>query len=294
MSASVLLGLVFAVATALTAVIGFLMKHRGASAAPPIEARRPVRTSLALFRSRWYTLGILVAMGSWGFHVAALAFAPISIAQAVIAAGLVFLTVAADRIFGLEVSRREWIGVGLAAAGLAIIAATLDGAAESAHDDYGTATLLTYVGVAALVGIGAAVAATRTPTGGPLLGISAGLLWGASDVCIKALAGDLGSDPIGTVFHPLALVILVASLVGLTVSARSLQIGPPVTVIALTTVAANVCTILSGPVVFGEPFPDDPGGVALRVAAFGMVIAAAALTPPPAPEPVPEPAAESA
>lgn len=280
-SPTVVIGVVFAVATSVTAVVAFLMKHRGAVDAPAVEARRPVRTSLALFRSKWYTLGILVAMGSWGFHVAALALAPISLAQAVIAGGLVFLTVIADRAFGLTVTKREVAGVVLAAAGLALLAATLDGTADAAHDTYRTSTLLLYVGVSITVGIGAALWATRTPVGGPLLGVSAGLLWGASDVTIKALAGDLGHDPLGTVFHPLSLIILSASLIGLTVSARSLQVGPPVAVIAMTTAAGNICTIVSGPVVFNEPFPSGAGGVALRVLAFGMVIAAAALTPPP-------------
>ena len=95
-----------------------------------------MRSSLALFRSRWYTLGILVATGSWGFHVAALALAPISLVQSVIAGGLVLLTVVADRLFGFAVTRREWIGVALTAAGLAFLAATLDGTADSAHSDY--------------------------------------------------------------------------------------------------------------------------------------------------------------
>lgn len=288
MSATVLLGLVFALVTALTAVIALLMKHRGAVSAPAVEAKRPVRTSLALFRSKWYTLGMLVATGSWAFHVAALALAPISLAQAVIAGGLVFLTVLADRLFGLNVTRREVIGVVLAAAGLATLAATLDGEADAAHDQYGTGTLLTYVAVVIAIGVTTAVLARRTPHGGPLLGISAGCLWGASDVCIKALAGDLGSDPAGTLTHPLVIVIVGASLVGLTVSARSLQVGPPVGVIAMTTVAGNISTIVAGPVVFGEPFPDDAGGVLLRVLAFGLVIVAATLTPPPAaPEPTP-------
>lgn len=283
MSPPVLLGLIFAVATALTAVIGFLLKHRGATAAPAVELRRPVRTSLALFQSRWYTIGILVAMGSWGLHVAALALAPISLVQSVIAGGLVFLTVAADRVFGLQVTRREWVGVAAAALGLAILAATVAGVADSAHAEYGTATITTYVAVACGLGVAAACWARRIPAGGPLLGVSAGLLWGASDVCIKALAGSLASDTFATLFHPLALVILCASLVGLTVSARSLQVGPVVVVIAMTTIAGNLCTILAGPIVFGEPFPDEPGAVVLRVLAFALVIAAAALTPPPSP-----------
>src|SRR4051812_40103665 len=103
------------------------MKHRGAVESPPIEVRRPVSTSLALFRSRWYTLGIVVATASWGLHVGALSLAPISLVQSVIAGGLVLLTVVAERVFGLEVTRREWIGVGLIAIGLAFLAATLEG-----------------------------------------------------------------------------------------------------------------------------------------------------------------------
>ena len=157
-----------------------------------------------------------------------------------------------------------------------------DGEADAAHDQYGTGLLLSYVAIVIAIGVATAVFARRTPTGGPLLGISAGCLWGASDVCIKALAGDLGSDPTGTLTHPLVIVIVGASLVGLTVSARSLQVGPPVGVIAMTTAAGNISTIVAGPVVFGEPFPDDAGGVLLRVLAFGLVIIAATLTPPPA------------
>src|SRR3712207_4174392 len=141
MSFGVQLGLLLALATAFTSVVGFLYKHRGAVESPPVEPRRPVRTSLALFRSRWYTLGILVATASWGFHVAALALAPISLVQSVIAGGLVLLTVFADRAFGLKVTRREWIGVALTAAGLAFLARPKSGLAEDRHRESEAAPL---------------------------------------------------------------------------------------------------------------------------------------------------------
>ncbi len=102
-------------------MLGFLYKHRGAVESPIVEMRRPVRTSLALFHSRWYTLGIVVAMAGWGFHVGALALAPISLVQSVIAGGLVMLTVVAERLFKLPITRREWIGVALIAFGLAFL-----------------------------------------------------------------------------------------------------------------------------------------------------------------------------
>jgi hypothetical protein len=65
------------------------------------------------------------------------------------------------------------------------------------------------------------------------------------------------------------------------VSTRSLQRGRAVPVIATTSAAANITTIAAGPIVFGEPMPGDTLGIVVRVAAFTLVVAAAALTPPP-------------
>jgi hypothetical protein len=225
--------------------------------------------------------------------VAALALAPISLVQSVIAGGLVMLTVVADRAFGFNVTRREWVGVGLTAAGLAFLAATLGDTGDSAHNDYEAGTLSVYLGVVACAGLAAAaLSRVRPEHGGALLAASAGLLWGASDTAIKADSGGLEDGAAAVLLHPLAAFILLASLAGLAVSARSLQVGRAVPVIAITSAAANISTIASGPIVFGEPMPDDPLGVAVRVLAFGLVIAAAALTPPPirAAEAVDEPA----
>jgi hypothetical protein len=273
---SVQLGLLLALVTSLMSVVGFFLKHRGAVAAPAVELRRPVASTVALFRSPIYTLGCVVATTSWGFHVGALALAPISLVQTVIAAGLVLVTVLADRLFGQEVTRREWIGVGLTAAGLAFLAATLEGAGDSAHSAYdGTALAVLVVG-STVVGL---VLAARSRSG-PVLAVSAGQLWAGSDISIKALSAhtDLG---LAVVVHPFAFVILGLSLVGLLVSARSLQLGPVVAVIALTSATANALTIAAGPVVFGEPLPDGRAALLVRLAAFALVITAAALTPPP-------------
>ena len=292
MSLSVQIGLLLALATAFTSIVGFLYKHRGAVESPPVSTSQPVRSSLALFRSRWYVLGIVIAFGSWGFHSAALALAPISLVQTVIAGGLVLLTVIANRLFGFTVSRREWIGVALTAVGLALLAATLGGTGDDAHNDWKPVELTLYVGLSAALGLAAAFASGRSENGGTLLAVSAGLIWGASDVSIKAVSGVLDEGLLTTLLHPLSLVILVASLVGLSVSARSLQVGEAVPVIAVTSAAANVCTIASGPLIFGEPVPDDPLGLAVRIAAFALVIVAASLTPPPirTPEGDPQPA----
>src|SRR3954466_2919249 len=146
MSLGVEIGLLLALATALTSIVGFLLKAKGANAAPPVEWAKPVRSSVALFRSGWYTIGILVAMGGWALHVGALSLAPISLVQSTIAGGLVLLTVVADRWFGHGVTRREWVGVALTAAGLAFLAATLHGTGDSAHAGWDAPVVAVYVG----------------------------------------------------------------------------------------------------------------------------------------------------
>ncbi len=276
---SVQLGLFFALLTALGSIIGFFLKHRGAIQAPPVQWRRPIASTIALFRSPIYTIGCIVATTSWGFHVLALGLAPISVVQAVIAGGLVLITVVADRVFGHSVTRREWIGVALTAAGLAFLAATLEGTVDAAHADYDNLALYATVGAATV----AAVALASRGESGPALAVSAGLFWAGSDVTIKALSGKFEDLGVGVIVHPFALVIVVLSLVGLLVSARSLQLGPVVPVIALTSATANVLTIAAGPTVFGEPLPEEPFALIVRLAAFALVITAAAMTPPPAP-----------
>ena len=277
MSVSVQLGLVLALLTAFGSVAGFLYKFKGARQAPEVQLLRPIHSTVELFRSPVYSLGILIALISWGFHDGAMALAPISLVQSVIAGGLVMLTVAADKLFGLPVTRRAWVGVALTALGLAFLAATMSGDTSSAHSRYDPGTLAIFLTVTGVAGLLCGLRVKRAAW----LAVSAGLLWATSDTSIKALSSHLSALGIGVLIHPLAVVILVASLVGLLISARSLQLGDAVGMIALTRAAANLPTIAAGPIVFGEPGPQDALGQAIRVLAFVLVIVAASLTPPP-------------
>ena len=64
-------------------------------------------------------------------------------------------------------------------------------------------------------------------------------------------------------------------------SARSLQIGPGVPVIAVTSIAGNASSIPAGIIVFGDPLGDDALSVVVRVLAFLLVVGAAAIIPAP-------------
>ena len=123
-----ILGLILALASAVATNLAFLFKHRGAVLAPPIRVRHPLSSAAGLFRSKWFAVGLAVAVVAWLLHVGALSLAPLSIVQAVLSGGLVFLAVFAERFFGFELGRRQWVGVTITAAGLVVIGLTGGGA----------------------------------------------------------------------------------------------------------------------------------------------------------------------
>src|SRR3954470_8917564 len=119
------LGIFLALLCALATNLGFLYKHRGACAAADVDWRHPLRSGASLFKSKWFALGMLVAAGAWALHVAAMAMAPLSLVQAVISGGLVFLTVLAERFFGFSVGTRQWVRGGPTALRLPLLSVTL-------------------------------------------------------------------------------------------------------------------------------------------------------------------------
>ena len=283
-SLAVGVGLICALFSALGTNLAFLFKHRGAVAAPDVDMRHPWRSAVDLFRSKWWSIGWGVAAIAFALHVAALTLAPISMGQAVLAGGLVFLAVLAERFFGFHLGRRQWLGIGLVAVSLTLLTLT-GGGGESGdtNSNYSLAGMIVFESIAIGVGLLLVVShlIERIPAQeGVLLGIAAGLGFGISDVAIKALSGDLESGPIG-LLSPWTVVILTAAVFSFYASARSLQIGDGVAVIAVTSVAANLSTILAGLAVFGDELGGNAFVIGVRGVAFALILVGTALIPAP-------------
>ena len=277
-----ILGLILAFASALATNLAFLFKHRGAVLAPPIRVRHPLRSAVGLFRSRWFLVGWIVAIVAWGLHVGALSLAPLSIVQAVLSGGLVFLAVSRRALLRLS-ARTETVG-------------RPDdhcGGAGGDRADWRRRRGLRGSSLAALIAIEGAIfavvaALVRVSTRrgvlaraeGLLLGAAAGALWGVSDVALKYLTQTPPGPLLGLV-SPWLLTALIAGVIAFYASARSLQIGNGVEVIALTSVAANLTAILGGVLVFYDPIGSGPPEIGARFLAFCLVIAGAALMPAP-------------
>ena len=246
-------------------------------AAADVDVRHPLHSAVELFRSKWWTIGWSIAVMAFVAHAAALSLLALSLAQAVLSGGFVLLAVLAERYFGFSLGRRQWVGVTLVAAALGLLGVT-GHAHKGSSAEYSTAALILFEGGA--VGLGLLfifsdrfdrVRAQR----GVLLGAAAGLGFGVSDVAIKAVSGDVPGG-----LHWIALAVC-AAIFSFFASARSLQVGEGVAVIAVTSVAANMSSILAGVFVFGDPMGRDALEVAARTAGFVMVLAGAALIPAP-------------
>jgi hypothetical protein len=248
-----------------------------------VNVRRPIKCARSLFASRLFAIGMVIATGAWIFHVAAMAFAPLSLVQSVLAGGVVLLAVMAERIFGLQIGRRQWAGLGLTALGLILLGVSLP-ATHGADSHFSLPAMIGFEGGlitgGTLLIMGPRIGAPRHHHGF-MLGAAAGILFGVSDIAIKAISGLIGSAGVMGLLTPWTLVCVVASIAAFYASAKGLQDGQAVPVIAITGTAANVSGIVGGIIVFGEPLSGNPAVLAVECLAFGLVLLAAWLMPAP-------------
>jgi drug/metabolite transporter (DMT)-like permease len=278
------LGILLSLACAFVANLGFFYKYRGANSVASVDVRHPLRSIRTLFSSKWFAIGMIVATASWALHVAALALAPMSVVQVALAAGVVLIAVMADRMFGFEVGPRQWFGLWLMAAGLVMLGLTFP-AMHGAHSQFSDPAMISFE--AGLFGLGGLLI-MGPRMGGPvehhgmMLGAASGILFGVSDTSIKALTGIIGAHgPLAVLLSPWLAVAVLASIVAFYASAKGLQEGEAVPVIAVTGTAANIAGIAGGILVFGDPMPGSPVGIVLQSLAFILVLVAAALMPAP-------------
>lgn len=279
---TVQLGVALALASAFATNLGFLCKHRGACTAPAVDVLRPLATAKSLFSSRWFSAGVAVALFAGLLHVIALTLAPLSLVQAVVAAGVVLLAIMARRLFGQRVARRHWLAVLLTGTGLALLALTVPHTI-GAHSASSASTLLAYIGT--LAAIGAALLLARrlgrlAHAHGVVVGAAAGIFFGLTDIAIKALVGVVARDGLAGLLGPWLPVILIVGLAAQYTSARGLQLGEAVSVIAVTGATATVASVIAGFAVFGDPLPHAPLPLIAEAAGFALVCLAALVSPP--------------
>jgi hypothetical protein len=260
-----------AAASALALNWAYFTQHQQASRLPPLSVSRPIRSLLLLFSDRRWLAGFTIGIGGWVLYVAALSLGTLSLVQAASAGGIGILALLVWRLGGVRLSGREWSGVGLAIAGLVLLAVSLAGSRTThpfaAHASWG--------GVAAWMAVSGFLAAafagplSRLLAGGAGLGIAAGLCYAAGDVGTKAAVA-------GGARLLFAAPVLAAHGLGFVFLQLGFQRGGALTTAGVATLFTNAVPIAAGMVLFGDGLPSGALGVA-RVLSFAAVVAGAAL-----------------
>jgi hypothetical protein len=277
------LGIFLALVCAFASNVAFFFKHRGACQAVPVDIKHPIRTAVSLWSSKWFAIGMGLGAAAWIVHVAAITLAPLSVVQAVLSGGVALLAVMAEKMFGLKTTPRQWWGLAMTALGLVLLGVTMPGT-DGAHSTFSEPAMIAFE--LGLLGVGALLI-MGPQLGGPaehhgvMLAAASGILFGVCNVAVKALSGMVGDVGILGLVSPWLLVAAVGSATAFYASARSLQDGDAVPVIAITGTAANISCIAGGIIVFGDPLPGTTVGIIVQAVAFLLVIVASALTPAP-------------
>jgi uncharacterized membrane protein len=270
------IGLSLALLASVMLNVSYLLEHAGASTAPEIDIRTPLRTMKALLSSRlWLAGGVLGTVG-WAMHVAALTRAPLSLVQAFLVGGTALIVPIAVHVLGHRLTHGELAGIGLMA--LALLALTLGRGRVGIHSRFLAWQLGLYL---AFTSAAAGVLLLNEQRRAQGLGLAGGILYGAADVAIKALTGIASRHGIGSVLSsPWLLVAIVLSVTAFFCFQRGLQTGKAVPVIALMTAGTIVVSVLGGLIVFGDPLGRQPAVIVLHLAAFvGVGVAAWLLAP---------------
>ncbi len=265
--ASLVLGLVLALTSAVAFNWSWVAQHTIASALPRLSVRRPRRSLGLLFSHPRWLFAFVVGIAGWVLYITAVRLAPLSLVQAVSAGGLALLAVFAQRASGEPLPRREWVGVSMAVVGLVFLSVSLAGG--STHGNRGSWIAVAAWFLVSLVAAGLAVgplAPLLAPGAG--FGLAAGLMYATADVGTKAAVWGGGA----LLF---AVPVLICHGLAFTLIQLAFQRGRALATAGLSSFCTNALPILGGIVIFHETVPSGVLGV-LRFAAFGCVVLGAA------------------
>lgn len=288
MGATDVRGAVLASMATIIYYLGFIVFRMAAARMPVLRGTRPLRLLRFTYTNRLWLAGLVIVLSGVATQIEALTMLPLSIAEPIFAASLVFLLFYAGVFFRERLTAREWSSVGLFGVATALI-----GVSNSAHEaptsHVPDPLLLTaVVGPGVLVGVivlvGGDVRALgqhARPLTGVAYGFGSGVSLGVSELAIKGVAATysahgLAAASYATVYPYVAVVMAALGLAQLQIGLQRCRLSIVATVL---TVTAKTELAVFGPALFDEPWPSDRLLGALRVSAFVLAVVALVMFP---------------
>jgi drug/metabolite transporter (DMT)-like permease len=274
MDGQLALGFALALAAACCYETGYALQAIEARRAPADTALKPSLMTYLLTRPLWIGATGLSLLG-WPLQIVALAHAPLTLVQPVLALGLVLLLVLGVRILGEHVGPREMAAVALIIASVGVFAWAAPREPGEVDRSVG---LVVALGLLAAVTV--APYAIRLIRHGQfpmlLLVASAGAADGMAAFVAKIVAQDATEGALLAVVAWAALVAAVV-IVGVISESTALQRFAATRVAPTVLVMQIVIPVVLAPLVGGEGWSNTPLGGAVLVAALLAVALGAGL-----------------
>jgi drug/metabolite transporter (DMT)-like permease len=268
--------------------LGFIVFRVAAARMPVLRGTRPVRLLRHTYSNRLWLAGLLVVLSGVATQIEALTMLPLSIAEPIFAASLVFVLLYAGVFFRERLTGREWSSVALFGVATALIGVSCGDHEELTSHVPDPLVLAAVVGPAVLVcvvvlvgGDVRALGRHARPLAGVAYGFGSGVGLGASELALKGVAAEysahgLAAASYATVYPYVAVGMAVLGLAQLQIGLQRCRLSIVATVL---TVTAKTQLAVLGPLLFGEPWPSDRLLGGLRVGAFALAVVALVLLP---------------
>ncbi|MGW6022996.1 hypothetical protein [Streptomyces sp. NPDC055099] len=281
---------------------GFVLEKRALTAMPSVSVRKPARLLRQVVSSPLWIGGSLALAAGFGAQLAVYRTLPIAAAQGIFVSGLVLLLLLSSVLLGEQTSGRERYAVGAILAALLMVVLSLDEEADTVSRGAPVALVLTVCLPSLAAGVllyGSAERRAkhrhRLPTTGVEYGVAVGLLYGVSSLAIKGVSSylttqELGSALLDLLASPYPYLLMFTGAFGLIMSQAALQRCRASLIVPVCTTVTALFTAVLGTLAFGEPLPEEPLRLALRIAGTALAVSVLLAMPKhdaPPPQPTP-------
>lgn len=249
----------------------------------------------ALIKVRVWRTGIIIMVTGWGLYFLSARFAPISVIQPTLGAGMAVLALFSVFYLKESISRLEWIAFGAMLLGVVLLGLSAGGEEQAAAPAGPTLAGMT-VGLLVLClalylfSRGGERAGMRADV---LLGVVAGILIGLGSLYIKAMFNYLDEGTLSSALarsqlademtwrrvigYGVCLPLVVGgNVLGIAVVQLGFRFGKALVVVPVQQVTNKVVAIVGGMLALGEGLPEDGTRAAMRVMAFVLILFATA------------------
>jgi hypothetical protein len=262
-------GLILALLSTAALSFAVYLQHSASGTLPALALGHPFRSLIYLFTSLRWLAGLTAGLTGLAFYILAVKFAPLSVVQAALAGGVGLLALLVRRGGG-SLSRLEWVAVAASVGGLLLLGLSLSAGASRAVAPGWTGPLLWALASMLVAGLAVVPGAAMLRPGAGLAA-AAGLLYSAGNVATKAAVD--ATRPV-LLFWALLLACHALAFVCLQLS---FQRGTAMATAGVSTLLANVGSILAGLIVFSEQVPGSAAGILRGLGLAGAVLGASLL-----------------